>query len=279
MSLPDWDGVRDEVEEPTIEPSVLDDTAAAVSPPAVSPAGAAPSADSSAQNLMSSRPSEAALEMTGIRKVYNTGSVAFAALKGIDLSIQSGDFVAVTGPSGSGKSTLMNIVGCLDRPTSGVYRMEGEEVSTLSDNRLAEIRNRRIGFVFQSFNLLPRATALENVEVPLFYRGIPRRKRVPVARQILDRVGLAHRADHTPAQLSGGEQQRVAIARALVGDPTLILADEPTGNLDTARTVEILRLFEELHDEGRTILLITHEPEVASRAMRTIVMRDGELSG
>lgn len=216
-----------------------------------------------------------ALELQGIRKIYNSGSVAYEALRGIDLVVQKGDFVAVTGPSGSGKSTLMNIVGCLDRPTFGRYRMEGEEVSGKSENELADIRNRRIGFVFQSYNLLPRATALENVEVPLFYRGIPRRKRIPLAQELLARVGLEERGDHTPAQLSGGEQQRVAIARALVGNPTIVLADEPTGNLDSSRTEEILGLFEELHEEGRTIVLITHEDEVAQRARRTVVMRDG----
>lgn len=216
-----------------------------------------------------------ALELRGIRKIYNSGSVAFEAVRGIDLVVNKGDFVAVTGASGSGKSTLMNVIGCLDRPSYGLYRMEGEEVSGKTENELAEIRNKRIGFVFQSYNLLARATALENVEVPLFYRGMARRKRVPIARAMLERVGLGARGDHTPAQLSGGEQQRVAIARALVGDPTIVLADEPTGNLDTARTEEILELFEALHEEGRTIVLITHEDEVASRARRSVVMRDG----
>lgn len=216
-----------------------------------------------------------ALELRGIRKIYNSGSVAFEAVRGIDLIVNKGDFVAVTGASGSGKSTLMNMIGCLDRPSYGLYRMEGEEISDKTDNELAEIRNRRIGFVFQSYNLLARATALENVEVPLFYRGMSRRKRIPLAKAILERVGLGARGDHTPAQLSGGEQQRVAIARALVGDPTIVLADEPTGNLDTARTEEVLQLFEALHEEGRTIVLITHEDEVASRAKRSVVMRDG----
>lgn len=216
-----------------------------------------------------------ALELRGIRKIYNSGSVAFEAVRGIDLIVNKGDFVAVTGASGSGKSTLMNMIGCPDRPSYGLYRMEGEEISDKTENELAEIRNRRIGFVFQSYNLLARATALENVEVPLFYRGIPRRKRIPIAKAILERVGLGARGDHTPAQLSGGEQQRVAIARALVGDPTIVLADEPTGNLDTSRTEEILQLFEALHEEGRTIILITHEDEVASRARRSVVMRDG----
>lgn len=216
-----------------------------------------------------------ALELRGIRKIYNSGSVAFEAVRGIDLIVKKGDFIAVTGASGSGKSTLMNMIGCLDRPSYGLYRMEGEEISDKTENELAEIRNRRIGFVFQSYNLLARATALENVEVPLFYRGMSRRKRIPLAKAILERVGLGARGDHTPAQLSGGEQQRVAIARALVGDPTIVLADEPTGNLDTSRTEEILDLFEALHEEGRTIVLITHEDEVASRAKRSVVMRDG----
>lgn len=220
-----------------------------------------------------------AIEMAGIRKTYNSGSIAFEALRGIDLTVKHGGFIAITGPSGSGKSTLMNLVGCLDRPSAGTYRMDAEDVTSLSDDDLASIRNRRVGFVFQSFNLLARATAAENVELPLLYRGMSRRQRRPLALAMLERVGLAERATHMPSQLSGGEQQRVAIARALVTDPTILLADEPTGNLDTARTGEILNLFDALHAEGRTIVLITHEADVAGRAQRAIAMRDGLIVG
>lgn len=215
------------------------------------------------------------IELRGIRKSYSTGDVSFEALKGIDFTLGQGEFVAVTGASGSGKSTLMNIVGCLDRQTSGTYLLDGADVISYNDNQLASIRNHQIGFIFQSFNLLPRASAIENVEIPLFYRGMARRQRREISRAMLERVGLSHREGHTPSQLSGGEQQRVAIARALVGEPKLLLADEPTGNLDTTRSHEILDLFSELHAEGKAILLITHEHDVAERAERAAVMKDG----
>ncbi len=223
---------------------------------------------------MSSRP---VISLEKIRKVYGSGRAAVEALRGVDLEIEEGEYIAVIGPSGSGKSSLMNIMGCLDRPTSGIYRLGGVEVQSLRDDVLAEVRNYRIGFVFQNFNLLPRATALENVELPLIYRGMSRRKRRKLAAEMLERVDLADRLDHTPAQLSGGEQQRVAIARALVTDPLIVLADEPTGNLDTVRSAEILKIFDELHAEGRTIVMITHEPDVAQRAHRRVRLRDGEI--
>ena len=220
-----------------------------------------------------------AIELRNVTKVYGQGRAAVDALRGIDLVVHRGDYVAVLGPSGSGKSTLMNIIGCLDRPTSGTYLLGGIDVTELSDNDLAEIRNRQIGFVFQNFNLLQRATALENVELPLIYRGMGRRTRRKLAAEMLERVDLADRMHHTPSQLSGGEQQRVAIARALVTDPLIVLADEPTGNLDTARSAEILKIFDELHQEGRTIVMITHELDVAERAARRLRIRDGEIVG
>lgn len=220
-----------------------------------------------------------AIELHNVTKVYGRGRTAVDALRGIDLTVMRGEYVAVLGPSGSGKSTLMNIIGCLDRPTSGTYRLGGVDVTTLSDNDLAEIRNRQIGFVFQNFNLLQRATALENVELPLLYRGLGKRRRRQLAAQMLERVDLADRMHHTPSQLSGGEQQRVAIARALVTDPLILLADEPTGNLDSARSAEILKIFDELHAEGRTIVMITHERDVAERAGRRVRIRDGEIVG
>lgn len=215
------------------------------------------------------------VDIAGVRKTYNSGTVAFEALKGVDLSLEPGEFVAITGASGSGKSTLMNIVGCLDRQSSGRYLLDGEDLIGKSDDHLALIRNRKIGFVFQSFNLLPRASAIENVEMPLIYRGMRKSARRERSREALARVGLEARFEHTPSRLSGGEQQRVAIARALVGEPSLLLADEPTGNLDSARTAEMLDLFDELHRDGRTILLITHEHDVAERADRAVFMKDG----
>lgn len=221
--------------------------------------------------------SEAIISLEGVRKVYGKGRAAVEALRGIDLQVRRGEFVAVVGPSGSGKSTLMNIVGCLDKPSSGVYRLAGLEVQRLGDDVLAQVRNHQIGFVFQSFNLLPRATAIDNVELPLIYRGLARRMRRRLAAEVLERVDLSDRSSHTPAQLSGGEQQRVAIARALVTNPFIILADEPTGNLDTSSSAEILKIFDELHAEGRTIVMITHEPDVAARAHRNLRMRDGEI--
>ncbi len=215
------------------------------------------------------------IELRGVTKVYRTGSLEVAALRGVSLRIDNGEYVAVMGPSGSGKSTLMHIIGCLDVPTAGEYWLAGANVARMSENALAEIRNRRIGFVFQQFNLLPSLPAWRNVELPLLYAGIPREQRRRRAIDELARVGLADRIAHRPGELSGGQQQRVAVARALVGDPALILADEPTGNLDSTATAEILALLDALHAQGRTIVLITHEAEVASRAQRVVHVRDG----
>jgi putative ABC transport system ATP-binding protein len=213
--------------------------------------------------------------MRGIRKVYSTGRVEVEALKGIDLDIGGNEYVAVVGPSGSGKSTLMNLLGCLDTPTSGEYVLSGENVSGLDRNRLAEIRNRHVGFVFQNFNLLPYATALENVELPLLFAGAPAKERRERARAMLEKVDLADRMDHKPTELSGGQMQRVAIARALVNRPAMVLADEPTGNLDSASGKGIVGLFEELHAAGQTIVMITHDPAIARVAARVIQVRDG----
>ncbi|MCB9869882.1 MAG: ABC transporter ATP-binding protein [Planctomycetes bacterium] len=218
------------------------------------------------------------LELRDVRMVYHMGDVAVHALAGVDLTIASGEFVAIMGASGSGKSTLMAILGALDRPTSGSYQLEGVEMTTLARTRLAALRNARIGFVFQSFNLLARTSALENVELPLLYaRGIPSRERRRRALEALARVGLHGREHHTPGQLSGGQQQRVAIARALVNSPALVLADEPTGNLDSRVSAEIMGLFEELNDAGVTVVLVTHEPDIAACAKRCIVLRDGRI--
>jgi len=216
--------------------------------------------------------------MEDIRKTYRMGSETIHALNGIDLRVDHGDFVAIVGPSGSGKSTLMNVMGCLDTPTSGKYLLDGADVTRLSDNRLAEIRNRKIGFIFQNFQLLPRLTALQNVELPLIYRGVPARERREKAIETLRKVGLGDRLRHLPGQLSGGQQQRVAIARALVGDPPLLLADEPTGALDTKTSRDLLDLLQRLNGEGRTIVLITHDPEVAARAKRVVRITDGMLA-
>jgi putative ABC transport system ATP-binding protein len=224
-------------------------------------------------------PRPPAIELRNVTKVYGEGRAAVDALRGINLVVHRGEYVSVIGPSGSGKSTLVHIIGCLDRPTSGTYLLGGIDVTELGDNDLAEIRNRQIGFVFQNFNLLQRATALENVELPLIYRGMGRRTRRKLAAEMLERVDLADRMHHTPGQLSGGEQQRVAIARALVTDPLIVLADEPTGNLDSARSAELLKIFDELHQEGRTIVMITHELDVAKRAARRVRIRDGEIVG
>ncbi len=215
------------------------------------------------------------LRMRDIRKTYATGSLEVAALRGVDLDVEEGDYVAVMGPSGSGKSTLMHILGCLDGPTSGTYELAGVDVSEMTEAELAEVRNKRIGFVFQQFNLLPSMPAWRNVELPLCYAGVDRATRKARAIEALTRVGLADRVEHKPGELSGGQQQRVAVARALVTDPAMILADEPTGNLDTVSTNDVLGLFAELHESGRTIVLITHEPEVAEVARRTIRLRDG----
>jgi putative ABC transport system ATP-binding protein len=215
------------------------------------------------------------LELENITKVYRAGQTEVPALRGISCRIESGEMVSIIGPSGSGKSTLMNIIGCLDKPTSGRYLLDGTEVSELNDNQLAEIRNKKIGFVFQSFNLLSRTTALANVELPLIYGGASNRRQR--ALQVLESVGLAHRVTHRPSELAGGEQQRVAIARALVNNPSLILADEPTGNLDTRTSQEIMAIFKKLNEQGMTIVLVTHEPDIAAYTRRTIKLRDGQI--
>lgn len=212
-----------------------------------------------------------------LAKSYQLEGVEVHALRGIDLQVASGEFVAVIGPSGSGKSTLMNIIGCLDTPTTGRYLLNGEDVSCLSDNKLAEIRNQLIGFVFQSFNLLPRLSALANVELPLVYRGVGGRERREKALAALESVGLADRTGHRPTQLSGGQQQRVAIARALVGDPLLILADEPTGNLDSTSGIEVMKILQKLHQQGKTIVLITHDHGIAHQAQRYVRIQDGQV--
>ncbi|MEC9364267.1 MAG: ABC transporter ATP-binding protein [Pseudomonadota bacterium] len=219
----------------------------------------------------------ALIELRGVEKLYRMGDVVVPALRGVDLTIEEGEFVAVMGASGSGKSTLMNVLGCLDRPTRGHYRLAGHEVSTLDRDRLATIRNRLLGFVFQSFNLLARTSALENVELPLLYANVPATQRLQRARAALERVGLGARLDHHPSQLSGGQQQRIAIARALVTDPRLVLADEPTGNLDSATSIEVMRLLQALGRSGITVVLVTHEPDIAEYAARVITMRDGRV--
>ncbi len=210
-----------------------------------------------------------------IARIYQVGLEEVHALADVSLKINRNDYVAIMGPSGSGKSTLMNIIGCLDTPSRGIYMFENENVSQMNDNQLAEIRNRKIGFVFQTFNLLPRSTALHNVELPLIYAGLPKSVRLERAYEALEKVGLADRVDHKPNELSGGQRQRVAIARALVTQPSIILADEPTGNLDSKTGNDIMALFEELHETGNTIILVTHEEEIAQHAQRIIRLRDG----
>lgn len=217
------------------------------------------------------------IELDAVSKVYEIGTVEVNALKEVSLQIKDNEYLAIMGPSGSGKSTLMNILGCLDTPTSGKYLFVGNLVSDMNDDQLAEIRNREIGFVFQTFNLLPRATALHNVELPLIYNGTPASKRKKLAEEALERVGLAERMNHRPNELSGGQRQRVAIARALVNKPKIILADEPTGNLDTRTGDEIMEIFELLHDQGNTIILVTHEEYIAEHANRIVRLRDGKI--
>jgi len=218
-----------------------------------------------------------AVDLTRITKTYASGSLEVAALQGIDLRVERGEYVAIMGPSGSGKSTLMNLIGCLDRPTSGTYRLDGEDVSRLDDNALATIRLRKLGFVFQGFNLLARTDALKNVALPLFYAGLGTREREQRAMTTLEEVGLADRARHKPSELSGGQQQRVAIARALVNNPAVLLADEPTGNLDTRTSTDIMSLFNDLHAGGRTIIMVTHDENIARHARRIVRLLDGRI--
>ncbi len=221
------------------------------------------------------------IQLDGVEKVYQTGEVAVKAVRGVSLTVMPGEFVAVMGASGSGKSTLMNLIGCLDRPTAGRYLLDGEEVGALTKSELSGVRNKRLGFVFQGFNLLSRTSALENVELPLLYSpsGHGRRELRRRSLAALEQVGLSDRAEHHPSQLSGGQQQRVAIARALVNEPALLLADEPTGNLDTRTSLEIMGIFQDLNRKGMTILMVTHEPDIARYCLREITMRDGRIVG
>jgi putative ABC transport system ATP-binding protein len=219
----------------------------------------------------------AVIELGGVRKVYRTGKVDVEALRGVDLKVLQGEMLAIVGPSGSGKSTMMNIIGCLDTATAGSYRLRGEEVAGLSIDRLADIRNQRIGFVFQNFNLLPQLTTFENVEMPLLFKGTPTRQRRERVSTLLAQVGLADRMEHKPTELSGGQMQRVAIARALACEPDIILADEPTGNLDSTSGRDIITIFDELHAKGHTIVLITHDPAIAARSRRVVRIEDGRI--
>jgi putative ABC transport system ATP-binding protein len=220
---------------------------------------------------------DAILQLRGITRDFKLGAQTVHVLKGIDLDISKNEYVALMGPSGSGKSTLMNLLGCLDTPTSGSYELNGTDVSSLNDNALAEIRNSEIGFVFQTFNLLPRSTALENVALPLVYAGLSKEERLARAAEVLEQVGLADRMDHRPNQLSGGQRQRVAVARALVNKPALILADEPTGNLDSKTSIEIMKLFDDIQAAGNTVVLVTHEEDIAQYAERVIRLVDGNI--
>ena len=218
---------------------------------------------------------QSVIDIQGITKTYVNGKLSVPVLHGIDLQVNKGEFVSIMGPSGSGKSTFMNILGCLDRPTTGSYRLNGDEVATLSDDELAFVRNKQIGFVFQSFNLLTKLTAVENVALPMIYAGMDKKTRNERAAALLASVGLGDRMDHLPSELSGGQRQRVAIARALANNPAIIMADEPTGNLDSKSTIDVMNIFRGLYDEGRTIILVTHEPEIATYASRNVVLRDG----
>lgn len=217
------------------------------------------------------------IRISGIRKIYKLGAQEVRALDGVDITICENEYVAIMGPSGSGKSTMMNILGCLDTPTEGSYMLNGTDVSKMDDSRLADVRNREIGFVFQSFNLLPRYSSLENVALPLIYAGVPKDKREEKARMALESVGLGERMDHKPSELSGGQRQRVAVARALINNPSIILADEPTGNLDTKTSIEIMNLFEQIYNNGNTVIVVTHEEDIARYARRIIRLRDGKV--
>jgi putative ABC transport system ATP-binding protein len=219
--------------------------------------------------------SDLVIQIRDLRRSYDMGSETVHALRGVDLEIRRNEYVAIMGPSGSGKSTLMNLIGCLDTPNGGEYWLNGQEVSRMSDDALARVRNKEIGFVFQTFNLLPRASALQNVELPLVYAGVSSRERRAMAADALGRVGLADRKDHKPNELSGGQRQRVAIARALVNRPSILLADEPTGNLDSVTSEEIMRVFGALHAQGQTVIMVTHEAEIAAHAARVVLLRDG----
>ena len=220
----------------------------------------------------------ALMDLKDIYKIYQMGSTQINALDGLDCTIDKGEYVALMGPSGSGKSTLMNVIGCLDSPSSGTYLLNGTNVSTMTDDDLATVRNVEIGFVFQSFNLLPRTSALENVALPLVYAGVAKKERLERAQVVLEKVGLGDRGDHKPNELSGGQRQRVAIARALINNPSIVLADEPTGNLDSKSSLEIMALFEEIHAEGNTVVMVTHEEDIAKYAKRTIRMIDGKMA-
>ena len=220
----------------------------------------------------------ALIDLRDIYKIYQMGSTQINALDGLDCKIEKGEYVALMGPSGSGKSTLMNIIGCLDTPSEGVYSLNDNNVSDMTDDELASIRNIEIGFVFQSFNLLPRTSAIENVSLPLIYAGVSKKERLERAQKVLEKVGLGDRADHKPNELSGGQRQRVAIARALINNPSIVLADEPTGNLDSKSSLEIMNLFSKIHQEGNTVVMVTHEEDIAKYAKRTIRMIDGKLA-